>query len=119
MVVTTQVALLTSDVMATSPASRTLLSSSMILELLGTLLAVYFLQYHRHPTLSNPMPKLAGLASGAPTTLISMGIFGLSVSLAVDSFNVSLGAAMAVTGTLVFGAAFCFFAAYSATSHFK
>jgi hypothetical protein len=88
-IVTIQVQLLTSNSMAMSTISRAILSLGIIFELLGTMLAVGFLQHPRH----NQMPKLlhqgVRFAERLPLVLISFGIVGLAVVLLMDIFKTS------------------------------
>jgi hypothetical protein len=84
-----QLELLTSNSMAMSTISRAILSLGIIFELLGTMLAVGFLQHPRH----NQMPKLlhqgVRFAERLPLVLISFGIVGLAMVLLMDIFKTS------------------------------
>jgi hypothetical protein len=81
----------------------------MVLELVGVSLVICFAQVH-HLRGNQPSQlrfTLARHALRVPTVLILMGIVGLGVVLVVEIVEISLGAAVAMSGCLVFGVVLC------------
>jgi len=111
-IVTIQVQLLTSDSTAITTTTRTLLSFGVVLELLGILLAICFVQSY-HPDEGRPRQApstLARLVSGVPIVLILTGIIGLAAALVVETFKVSLSIAIIMSGCLSIGVILCLLA---------
>jgi hypothetical protein len=105
-IVAIQVQLLT---LSTTTTARTLLSMCMTLELLGILLAICFIQSSNTDEVacSHSLSILVRLALGLPTVLILTGIIGLGAALVVETLQASLGAAVIMSGFLVFGVVCC------------
>jgi hypothetical protein len=75
----------------------------MVLELVGVSLAICFAQAHH----SQPLQALPRHALRVPTALILTGIVGLGVALVVETIDTSLGAAVTMSGFIVFGFMLC------------
>jgi len=127
-IVTIQIQLLTSGSMAIATTTRALLSFGVILELLGILLAICFVQLH-HPDERHPLQTqstLVRLTSGVPNVLILTGIIGLATTLVVETLKTSLSMAVVMSGCIVTvsGVALCLFTSFrglckSLMSHFS
>jgi hypothetical protein len=78
----------------------------MVLELVGVSLAICFAQAH-HSNPSQPLQALPRHALRVPTALILTGIVGLGVALVVETIDTSLGAAVTMSGFIVFGFMLC------------
>jgi len=108
-IVTIQVQLLASDSTAITTTTRTLLSFGVVLELLGILLAICFVQSY-HPDEGRPrqaLSTLARLVSGVPIVLILTGIIGLAAALVVETLKASLSIAFIMSGCLIIGVILC------------
>ena len=108
-IVTIQVQLLTSDSMAITTTTRTLLSFGVILELLGILLGICFVQSY-HPDEDRPRQApstLVRLASGVPIMLILTGIVGLAAALIAETLKTSLSTAFIMSGCVIVGVIVC------------
>jgi hypothetical protein len=107
-IVAIQVQLLTSSSNKTACA---LFSIGIILELLGILFAICFVQMRNandghHP---QPLSTLVRLALRVPTVLVLAGIVGLGTGLVVETIETSLGTAIAMSSFLVFGVVLCLY----------
>jgi hypothetical protein len=92
--------------MALSTASRAVLSISMILELLGILLAICLTQ--STSTAHHHSQQLLTFVHRLPTLLILIGIIGLGAALVVETLETSLGTAVAMSSILLFGVVISF-----------
>ncbi|KIM82154.1 hypothetical protein PILCRDRAFT_820527 [Piloderma croceum F 1598] len=102
-----------SDSTAITTTTRTLLAFGVVLELLGILLAICFIQSYHPDEGGRPRQApstLARLVSGVPIVLILTGIIGLAAALVVETFKVSLSIAIIMSGCLRIGVILCLLA---------
>jgi hypothetical protein len=62
----------------------------MIFELLGIIIALNLLRFHKYTSEALPselLPRATLLTASMPTLLISTGIFGLAAALVVETFR--------------------------------
>ena len=98
---------------AITATAHVILAVSMILELIGILLAICFSQlYHADSDVHHSQPNSTSVrfALCAPTLLILTGIVGLGAALVVETLQTSLGAAVTMSGLLAFGIILCLLA---------
>lgn len=107
-VISIQVQLLTSSSMASSTIPRILLTVGLMSELIGVMLVIYFIRFHKkHRRKSSNIYRTAiRVLSELPTLFIFMGIIGVIAALVVDMFDVSVGTAIAMSGVLSLGVVF-------------
>jgi hypothetical protein len=90
--------------------ARAFLSIGIILELLGILFAICFVQMRNHADdghYSQPLSTLVHLALRVPTVLILTGVVGLRAALVAETLETSLGTAVAMSSFLIFGVVSC------------
>jgi len=103
-----QVQMLTTD---TTTIARSLLSFGMILELVSIFISICFIQSRRSDAAQVPSTFVRLLAR-VPSILILAGIVVLGAALVVEMFEVSMGAAIAMSALLVCGVLVCLLAVY-------
>jgi len=97
---------LTSGPMAITTISRVILSTCIILELLGVSLAICLAQDRRRGK-DYLSPAFVRYALRAPTVMILAGIAGLGVTFVLETFEMSPGAAVIMSALLAFGVVGC------------
>ena len=98
---------------AITATAHVILAVSVILELIGILLAICFSQlYHADSDVHHSQPNSTPVrfALCAPTLLISTGIVGLGAALVVETLQRSLSAAVTMSSLLAFGIIICLLA---------
>jgi hypothetical protein len=111
-IVSIQVQLLTSSSPSSSALTRIFLTLGITSELLGVMLIVFFTRFSKYQ--SRELPGSAAyrvgirIASELPAFFVLVGIVGVAAALVVETLDVSVGVAVAMSGVLILLIIFCF-----------